>query len=139
MPRWQQAYERDYRFSGQVAVAQPLPPVLEPLFAWAKANVDNRINAVLVNWYDLSLGHYIGRHHDDTRQMLPGSPIVTVSVGTSRPYRLRLRSRPGYIDIPTSPGLVIVTPWETNKKWTHEVPPTRTPGHRVSITLRCFI
>jgi alkylated DNA repair dioxygenase AlkB len=138
MPRWQQAYEHDYPYSGQIAVARPLPPVLEPLFAWVKANIDNRLNAVLTNWYDLSLGHSIGKHHDNTREMLLGSPIVTVSFGVSRPYRLRLPNRAGYIDISTKPGLVIVTPWETNKKWTHEVPPTKTPGRRISITFRCF-
>lgn len=29
MPRWQHAYERDYRISGQAALARPLPPFLE--------------------------------------------------------------------------------------------------------------
>src|SRR4051812_11899242 len=51
IPRWQQAYGVDYRFSGQVSKALPIPELLAPLLVWAKNEIDERLNGVLLNWY----------------------------------------------------------------------------------------
>jgi alkylated DNA repair dioxygenase AlkB len=89
IPRWQQAYGVDYRFSGQVSTAQPVPQCLEALLAWCWVAIDPRLNGLLLNWYDGQLGHYIGRHRDSTRNLVPSSGIVTVSLGEERVFRLR--------------------------------------------------
>lgn len=39
-PRQSQAYEKDYSFSNQVAVAQKASGLLEPFLEWARENVD---------------------------------------------------------------------------------------------------
>src|SRR5215468_6341755 len=36
LPRWQQAYGRDYRYTGSVNVALPIPPILEPFLTFAR-------------------------------------------------------------------------------------------------------
>jgi hypothetical protein len=64
LPRWQQAYGRDYRYSGGVNRALPVAPLLEPYLAWARRRLDARLNGLLLNWYDAALGHYIGPHRD---------------------------------------------------------------------------
>ncbi|HVZ37270.1 MAG TPA: hypothetical protein VG963_32830, partial [Polyangiaceae bacterium] len=51
-PRWQQAYGRDYRFSGRVNRALPVPALLEPLLAWSQEQLDARLNGLVLNWYD---------------------------------------------------------------------------------------
>ena len=38
----QQAYGRDYQFSGTVSPALPVPTLLAPYLAWAKAAIDPR-------------------------------------------------------------------------------------------------
>ena len=35
-PRWQQAYGHDYRYTGNLNKALPIPSVVEPLLTWAQ-------------------------------------------------------------------------------------------------------
>ena len=138
-PRWQQAYERDYVYSGSRNGALSLAPILAPLRDWARHAVDARLNGVLVNWYDGSLGHYIGRHRDSVRGLIPDSLIVTISLGEERAFRLRPYEGRGFTDLPLVDGAVVIVPLATNERWKHEVPASkRRRGRRVSVTLRSF-
>jgi len=143
IPRWQQAYGVDYRFSGQVSSALPVPTCLEGISNWCRSAIDARLNGLLLNWYDGRLGHYIGRHRDSTHNLVPNSVIVTVSLGEERVFRLRpwphrTDSRP--TDFLTAHGSVFVLPWATNRAYTHEVTASkRLTGRRISVTLRAFI
>lgn len=138
-PRWQQAYGRDYAYTGQVNKALPAPPLLGRYLTWAQAAIDARLNGILVNWYDGARGHYIGRHRDSTANMVDGAPIVTVSAGEQRTFRLRPHGSSARYDVPVDDGTVIVMPYETNLAWTHEVPKSaKAIGRRISITLRAF-
>lgn len=142
-PRWQQAYGVDYHFSGQVNKALPVPAMLEPIRNWARATIQSNLNGILLNWYDGSRGHYIGRHRDSTHNMSVNSPIVTISFGDERLFRLRpwpVRTGVEPIDLPARDGSVFVMPWRTNKTFTHEVPAsTRQNGRRISVTIRSFV
>ena len=146
IPRRQKAFGHNYQFSGQTSVAAPTPDVLDVYLQWAQAAVDHRLNGLLLNWYAGKLGHYIGPHHDDTRQLFHGSPIVTISLGERRMFRLtreeKQNGRKTVVDkreFPVEPGSVIILPWETNLAWKHSVPHfARYRGRRVSITLRAF-
>ena len=138
--RWQQAFGKDYHYTGRVNRALPVPPLLEPLLSWSRGNVDTRLNSMLINWYDGMLGHYIGRHRDSTREMVKGVPVVTVSFGEERIFRLRPYRGEGRRDFPARDGSVFVMPYETNLSWTHEVPRARkSSGRRISVTLRGFV
>lgn len=138
-PRWQQAYGINYHYTGRVNVALPVPPILALCLSWARADIYDGLNGLLLNWYDGRLGHYIGRHRDSTREMVPGAPIVTISSGEERIFRLRRwREKSNPVDFPAH-GAVFVMPWETNLAFTHEVPHSkRSVGRRISLTLRCF-
>jgi alkylated DNA repair dioxygenase AlkB len=141
-PRWQQAYGVDYHYSGQINRGAPIPPLLDPFLGWSCDNIDNRLNGLLLNWYDGRFGHYIGRHRDSVEKMVPGAPIVTISLGEERTFRLRpwpakLKGDP--IDFPARHGTVFIMPWDTNLCFTHEVPAfSHLIGCRISITLRAF-
>jgi hypothetical protein len=69
-PRWQQAYGADYHYTGRTNAALSVPAILEPLHHWARQAIDDRLNGLLLNWYDGALGHYIGPHHDSTKKMV---------------------------------------------------------------------
>ncbi len=139
IPRWQQAYGCDYRFSGQVSSAATLTPSMEQLLEWARLAVHPDLNGVLMNWYDGAKGHYIGAHRDSTMGLVKGSPIVTISLGERRAFRMRPYKQKGFEDIDVGHGDVLVIPWKTNLVYTHEVPRARRYTHRrVSITLRAF-
>jgi alkylated DNA repair dioxygenase AlkB len=141
-PRWQQAYGMDYHYTGRVNRALAVPPLLAPLLSWVRETIDERLNGLLLNWYDGSLGHYIGRHRDSTKNMIHGAPIVTISFGEERTFRIRPwpASQLGEkIDHPATDGSVFVMAYETNLAFTHEVPASgKCKGRRISVTLRGF-
>ena len=138
-PRWQQAYGADYHYTGRVNRALPCTPEMAPFLAWARQAVDPRLNGLLFNWYDAAHAHYIGKHRDSTKGMLAGAPIVTISLGATRLFRLRPWRGAGMVDLEVDHGSVVVIPYATNLVWTHEVPHRAADrGRRISITLRGF-
>ncbi|AGC43334.1 oxidoreductase, 2OG-Fe(II) oxygenase family protein [Myxococcus stipitatus DSM 14675] len=138
-PRWQQAYGADYHYTGRVNRALPLVAPMEAWLAWARETFDVRLNGLLLNWYDGTVGHYIGKHRDSDVHRVEGSPIVTLSFGEDRAFRMRPWRGEGFTDIPAVNGGVIVISWTTNRAFTHEVPASaRARGRRISVTLRAF-
>ena len=113
-PRWQQAYGRDYHYTHRTNTALPIPPMLAPLHAWANGAIDARLNGLLLNWYDGTRGHYIGKHRDSTANMVDGAPIVTISLGEQRVFRLRPWKGEGFTDFDAANGTVFILPYDTN-------------------------
>lgn len=139
-PRWQKAYGRDYHYTGRTNAALPVTDNLMPFLRWAHEAIDPRFNGILLNWYDSFLGHYIGKHRDSVKNMIKGAPIVTISLGSERVFRLRpWRQKGNVVDFPAVNGAVFIMPFDTNRAWTHEVPHNaRSVGRRISVTLRAF-
>lgn len=141
IPRWQQAYGADYHFSGQTSRALPVPEQLEPLLRWARETVHPALNALLLNWYE-GPGHYIGPHHDSVKFMAEGAPIVTLSFGEARKFRMTKGKPPAMEvrDFVAQNGAAFVLPRDTNAVWKHSVPKsTRYSGRRISVTVRGFV
>ena len=139
-PRWQQAYGADYHYTGRTNHARPVPARLEPYLDWCREHIYGRLNGLLLNWYDAARKHYIGNHRDSTRKMVESAPIVTISMGEARIFRLRPWRGAGFIDVPAPHGAVFIMPYATNQAFTHEVPHLeRYRGRRISVTVRAFI
>lgn len=139
-PRWQQAYGKNYRYTGSMNNALPIPDLLAGFMEWSHQNIDPSLNGLLLNWYDGKLGHYIGAHRDDTRDMIPETPIVTISLGQERMFRMRPYKGKGFRDFPMQNGQVLIIPWDTNLEWTHEVPHFKEyDKKRISVTLRAYV
>lgn len=129
----------DYHYTGRTNTALPVPSDLEPFRAWARRTIDERLNGLLLNWYDGELGHYLGPHHDSVKEMIRGAPIVTMSFGEGRTFRLTHPGRKLTRDFPADSGTVFVMPYDTNLAWKHSVPKfARHRGRRISLTLRAF-
>jgi alkylated DNA repair dioxygenase AlkB len=138
-PRWQQAYGVDYYYTGQTNQALPLPEECRPILAWSQKAVHEEYNGLLLNWYDGQLEHYIGPHNDNTRDMVVGAPIVTISLGEGRIFRLSHPKTKRRRDFSAGDATVFITPYETNLAWKHGVPRfARWRGRRNSITIRAF-
>jgi alkylated DNA repair dioxygenase AlkB len=139
VPRWSQSYGRDYHYSGTLHAALPMPDVLAPLLVWSTAHIDKQLNGLLVNWYDGALGHKIGPHRDNEPELIVGAPIVTISFGEARTFRLRSLMDRKVHDIEVTDGSVLILPHTTNLAFTHEVAASkRRQGRRTSITIRAF-
>jgi len=142
MPRWIQAYEKDYPYSNQTAVALAAPPEIKHFLDWSIAEIDPRHNGILINWHDGKEGHYHGKHRDSEKGLIPGTRIITISLGEERVFRLRPHRSPAGVmhDVILKHGDFIVIPWETNRRWTHEIPRlARYQGRRISVTIRAFL
>jgi alkylated DNA repair dioxygenase AlkB len=142
-PRWQQAYGVNYSYTGSVNNALQVPTTLMHYLNWARENVHGDLNGLLLNWYDGKLGHYIGRHRDSVKQMHPGAPIVTMSFGEERVFRVRRWRAKVCDDQPTDfvakDGTVFIMSWEANRSFTHEIVRSkRQTGRRISVTLRAL-
>jgi alkylated DNA repair dioxygenase AlkB len=138
-PRWNQSFGHAYNYNEFAPPPQPLPEALRPLFEWAKASIDPRLDGVGVNWYDARLGHYIGAHRDHREGLVRGAPMATMVFGEERPFRVRPWKGRGYTDFASPPGTVFVMPYATNLVATHEVPLLASHGgRRLSITVRAF-
>lgn len=138
-PRWEQAYNKPYCYSGATNLALPVPHPARPIWGWVKDAIDARLNGILLTWYDGQLGHYIGKHRDSTQNMIWGAPIATISLGESRVFRLRPWQGKGFQDFPTAHGVVFIMPYQTNLAWTHEVPASKKrQGRRIAIAFRAF-
>ena len=139
-PRWQQAYGKSYNYSGTRNIALPISPEMQPFLDWARQEIDPRLNGLLLNWYDGMKDHYIGAHRDDVKDLHLQSPIVTISLGEERVFRLRkIGDKSVRKDILVQNGDVLVVPWQTNLDFTHEVPKfKRYANRRISVTLRAY-
>jgi alkylated DNA repair dioxygenase AlkB len=138
-PRWQQAYGANYRYTGSRNNALPYPSEFSPFRDWVQKEIDPKLNGLLVNWYDAQQKHYIGAHRDDSRDLVEGKPIVSIALGEARIFRMRPYKQKGKVDIAMPHASIIIIPWETNKKWTHEVPHfSRYRKKRISLTFRAF-
>src|SRR6185295_3713640 len=51
-PRWQQSYGANYSYTGSRNNALPIPQDWRPLLEWVQAQVDLRLNGLLLNWYE---------------------------------------------------------------------------------------
>lgn len=126
VPRWEQAYGKDYAFSNQTAVALKIPEQFTPYLDWARAEIEPRLNGIFVNWHDGAKKHYHGKHRDSTKGIVAGTPIVTISLGEERVFRMRPHpSGSPKQDFMLENGDYVVIPWETNQNWSHEVPKSR--------------
>ncbi len=139
LPRWQQAYGRDYYFSGKPSKALAIPKSLKPYLEWGQKKIDPNLNGMLLNWYDAEFGHYIGAHRDSHVGLIEDSQIVMISLGGGRITRFRPVHGNGYKDIEVNDGDILIISLATNQHYKHEVPKLkRYQEKRISITLRCF-
>ena len=138
-PRLQQAYGKDYMFSGTVSRALPIPEFLKPLIVYLNKRLSIETNMVLINWYRDGTD-YIGMHSDDEKQIKPNTQVITASFGVTRDFVLRNKTTKERVVIPVENNSVLVMKSGCQKTHTHGVPKRkRVKDYRISLTLREFV
>lgn len=145
-PRWFQTFMKNYTFSKMSHPATELPELFRPYLDYANALCDHvyecdPMNGVLVNWYQDG-SQYIAAHSDTLTDMVPGLPIICVSLGQERIFRIRTKSdKKKVLDLTTRNGSAIVMSYDMQKEYTHEITKqsaNKIKGERISITFRRF-
>lgn len=143
-PRYSKSYLRAYNFSGLDHEAEMnMPPRLAKLLKDCQS-MNPSLNQSLVNWYE-SDGS-IGKHSDDTRQLLPDSEIFSLSFGpTKRTFiiepRLPIKGKKVYIKV--QHNTLIIMGGKCQSTHVHHVPKQCTRKNvvnerRLNVTFRCF-
>ena len=99
-PRYTRSYGASYQYSGQVQEAhapsecEKVVELLENINALARDGMQDpsmKYQMCLVNWYEQH--HHINPHSDNTRPLVPQSPIFSLSWGQTRTFRLTPATR----------------------------------------------
>ncbi|XP_062502206.1 DNA oxidative demethylase ALKBH2-like [Corticium candelabrum] len=148
IPRKQAAYGDEglsYKFSGITVYPKSWTPVLTEIKKKVEHQLGINFNFVLVNRYENGQQH-IGEHKDDEKDLLPDSPIASVTFGQEREFVFRHEDlhfkRRRSDEIPPvklmlKHGSLLVMNSPTNKFWYHSLPVRRAVTQtRVNLTFR---
>ena len=87
---------------------------------------------------------YIGAHSDDEKDIIRRSPIITISLGETRTFRITPKreapiKKNSILDLPLVDGTIAIMSGRFQSEFKHAVPkqPSAT-GRRISITIRKF-
>ncbi|MGA1201931.1 MAG: alpha-ketoglutarate-dependent dioxygenase AlkB family protein [Planctomycetota bacterium] len=133
-----------YRYSGLDLEPLPWTPLLTEIRGRIEAVVGGPpFNAVLANLYRDGRDS-MGWHADDEPELGPEPVIASLSLGASRTFHLRHRTRRelGRLDLQLGTGSLLVMRGRTQECWQHALP-KRTgrsgPGLRINLTFRRII
>ncbi|KAM8961520.1 DNA oxidative demethylase ALKBH2 [Pelodytes ibericus] len=150
VPRKQVTYGDDglfYRFSSLTLSPKPWIPVLQLIRERVKLATGHTFNFVLINRYKDGNDH-IGEHRDDEKELVPKSPIASVSFGACRDFLFRHRDsrckKPMCqiepVKLELAHGSLLMMNYPTNVYWYHSVPVRRKVlAPRVNLTFRKII
>eukprot|EP00798_Chlamydomonas_sp_ICE-L_P010697 gene10697-12393_t len=168
-PRWQQPYLRPYKFSGIIHAGLPLPSEFGPYLDWGNSlscvQAFGGFNGLLVNWYqvgnkggndymgahlddenELDGNDYMGAHSDDEKELVVGAPILSISLGQERIFRVSSKPQTPKLSqdfvMPGSSYIIMGGP-KMQAQYKHAVPKVNGAkgkglGRRINITFRVF-
>jgi alkylated DNA repair dioxygenase AlkB len=125
-----------YSYSGMRKEAHAWPMGLDFLRATLMLDTGARFNFALANLYpDGEAG--IGAHADDEPEIVKDSPIVGISLGSTRDFFLTDKEGHRVAGVALEHGSAIVMWGSTQRHYKHAVPPRkRVKSPRVSLTFR---
>ena len=128
-----------YSYSGVERVALAWPELLRPVVPRLNEEIGAHFSFGLCNLYpdgDAS----IGKHQDAERDIVRDSPIVGLSLGSTRDFVLYDRSDRRVSEVALEHGSIVVMWGTTQRHYKHAVPPRkRVREPRVSVTFRVMV
>uniref|UniRef100_A0A6I8Q8D4 DNA oxidative demethylase ALKBH2 n=2 Tax=Xenopus tropicalis TaxID=8364 RepID=A0A6I8Q8D4_XENTR len=147
VPRKQVMYGDEglhYTFSGITLSPKPWIPVLVHIKERLQLATGHSFNFVLINRYKDGNDH-IGEHRDDEKELVPQSPIASVSFGACRDFIFRHKDarcknpmchiQPVKVEL--AHGSLLMMNYPTNVYWYHSLPVRKKVfSPRVNLTFR---
>jgi alkylated DNA repair dioxygenase AlkB len=138
IPRYQQAYGKDYKFSNAVSKSLPIPEEFKPIIAYYSKLYNCKFNMMLINWYPNG-SYYISPHSDDEKQIIENSPILSISYGATRKFVIEDKKT-------KEKSIYYLKNYDTlamcdhfQKKYKHGIPKQLgVKDMRINLTFRCF-
>jgi alkylated DNA repair dioxygenase AlkB len=128
----------NYSYSGMAMAPLPWTPMLLRIREKVQAFSGEKFNSVLLNHYR-DHRDSMGFHSDDEKELGPTPIIASVSIGATRTFILKHKTRPQLkpvrLDLPS--GCFLVMKGLTQKHWKHGIDKQTKPcGPRVNLTFR---
>jgi alkylated DNA repair dioxygenase AlkB len=125
-----------YRYSGQTTSLIPWPPFLLEIRAQIENLLKQNYSTVLINYYR-NQNDSVSFHKDADPWLKPNTPIVSLSLGASRKFKMRLREPKQKLEYILSNGDLFIFGEEHIADWEHGVPKeTQVCGPRINLTFR---
>lgn len=126
-----------YSYSGTTNPPNAWLPELEDLRARLEAQTGARYNSVLANQY--RDGHDgVGWHSDDEPELGVNPVIASLSLGSTRDFKLRHQDSGEVATLPLGHGDLLVMRNESQEAWRHSVPKRAHAGARINLTFRYY-
>jgi alkylated DNA repair dioxygenase AlkB len=140
LPRLQQWYgdpQLAYTYSGIRMTPEPWSPLLLSLKQRVEATSKSSLNTVLLNLYRDG-NDTVSWHADDEPELGPTPVIASVSLGATRDFVLRHKTRKELeVTIALQHGSLLVMAGETQSHWRHSLPRRKgRVGERINLTFR---
>ncbi|MFK7828515.1 MAG: alpha-ketoglutarate-dependent dioxygenase AlkB [Congregibacter sp.] len=135
---WYGDADAHYGYSGKRLAPQAWTEALLAVRARLEGFAGTEFNSVLANLYRNEQDS-MGLHADDEPELGSRPVIASLSLGETRTFRLKHRTRrdikPLKLELPS--GSVLIMRGDTQQHWKHEIPKSRTPcGPRINLTFR---
>ena len=125
-----------YRYSGLDRVALPWPDEMQSHLDRLRLAFAANFNFALCNLY-VDGDAYIGRHSDDERDIVRDSPIVGLSLGSSREFVLYQKGGGPVAKVLLEHGSIVAMLGATQRQLQHAVPKRkRVREPRINVTFR---
>ncbi|MCU0525758.1 MAG: alpha-ketoglutarate-dependent dioxygenase AlkB [Elainella sp. Prado103] len=136
---WYGDPEKSYTYSGLTMLPQSWTPALLNLKTQVEAAADQKFNSVLLNLYRDG-NDSMGWHSDDEPELGKNPVIASLSLGGTRRFMLRHRSRKDLkYELALTSGSLLIMAGTTQHYWQHQVPKTkRAVSPRINLTFRCI-
>lgn len=129
-----------YRYSGQLTKSQALTKNLDKLLKYVNNKFKANFNGILINRYNDG-NDYIGAHSDDESALDKEQGVVSISVGSSRIFRIRNKFYGTIeLDFELKDRDILQMKGQFQKHYTHEIPiQKKVLESRISFTFRHHI
>lgn len=129
---------QSYSYSGITLDPLPWTPTLSRIRKVAETLSGETFNSVLLNFYR-DHRDSMGFHSDDEKELGPAPVIASISLGATRTFVLKHRTRPDVkpIRIKLTSGDLLLMKGLTQQNWKHGIDKQTQPcGPRVNLTFR---
>lgn len=132
------SYGKPYNYSQMSYQERPMHPALAPVAERLSETLHITFNNCLLNFY-LSGDSTMGFHSDDTSNLLAGTGVAIVSLGSQRgiTYRSRIDQKVRHT-FPLPSGSLLYMDSEVQDNWMHAIKRDAEAGPRISLTWRAF-
>lgn len=131
------SFGKPYDYSQMSYQATEMPPCLEDVAEHLREQLGVQFNNCLLNLYETGL-NTMGFHSDETENLLPGTGVAIVSLGSERTITFRSLDQTILVDYCLKPGSLLYMGLEVQDHWMHAIRKQEIAELRISLTWRAI-